>query len=101
MKSCYLRQTFVSVRQCTAHSAVLGARAVRRSHERRSNQFRPRFIRSSIRAFIHQQQAGCRAVQMAKTQPMRLIRRTARFGALPELFTFECSSCGVSHTEAS
>jgi hypothetical protein len=26
---------------------------------------------------------------------------TARFGGLPELFTFECSACGVSHTEAS
>ena len=34
-------------------------------------------------------------------QPMRLIRRTARFGPLPELFTFECAACGASHTEAS
>jgi len=34
-------------------------------------------------------------------QPMRLIRRTARFGRLPELFTFECAACGLSHTEAS
>ena len=34
-------------------------------------------------------------------QPMRLIWRTARFGGLPELFTFECTACGVSHTEAS
>jgi len=34
-------------------------------------------------------------------QPMRLVRRTPRFGGLPELFTFECPACGVSHFEAS
>jgi C4-type Zn-finger protein len=31
------------------------------------------------------------------TQPMRLVRRTPRFGGLPELMTFECESCGLSH----
>jgi hypothetical protein len=30
-------------------------------------------------------------------QPMRLVRRTPRFGGLPELVTFECESCGLSH----
>jgi len=34
-------------------------------------------------------------------QPMRLIRRTPRFDGLPDLFTFECPICGMSHTEAS
>jgi hypothetical protein len=34
-------------------------------------------------------------------QPMRLVRRTQRFGGLSELFTFECATCGVSHIEAS
>jgi hypothetical protein len=33
-------------------------------------------------------------------QPMRLARRTSRFDGLPELATFECRACGVSHTEA-
>ena len=32
-------------------------------------------------------------------QRMRLVRRTLRFGGLPDLFTFECQNCGVSHTE--
>jgi len=32
-------------------------------------------------------------------QLMRLVRRTKRFGVLPELFTFECRSCGVSHID--
>ena len=33
-------------------------------------------------------------------QPMRLIKRTPRFDGLPELATFECRACGVSHIEA-
>jgi hypothetical protein len=33
-------------------------------------------------------------------QPMRLTRRTARFEGLPEVVTFECRACGVSHIEA-
>jgi transcription elongation factor Elf1 len=32
-------------------------------------------------------------------QPMKLIRRTQRFGGLPDLCTFECQACGMSHTE--
>jgi hypothetical protein len=32
-------------------------------------------------------------------QPMRLVRRTPRFGGLPDLYTFECQSCEISHTE--
>ena len=32
------------------------------------------------------------------TQPMRLVRRTPRFGGLPALTTFECEiRCGLSH----
>jgi hypothetical protein len=31
---------------------------------------------------------------------MRLARITPRFGELPELYTFECRACGVSHIEA-
>src|SRR5271169_4743684 len=32
-------------------------------------------------------------------QLMLLIRRTQRFGGLPDLYMFECRACGVSHTE--
>jgi hypothetical protein len=32
-------------------------------------------------------------------QNMRLIRRTQRFGSLPDVCTFECRGCGVSHFE--
>ena len=31
---------------------------------------------------------------------MRLARITSRFEGLPDLYTFECSGCGVSHIEA-
>ena len=30
-------------------------------------------------------------------QDMRLIRRTQRLGTLPDVCTFECRGCGVSH----
>jgi len=33
-------------------------------------------------------------------QIMRLVRITSRFGDLPDLYTFECRVCGVSHIEA-
>lgn len=33
-------------------------------------------------------------------QLMRLARITSRFDDLPELYTFECRACGVSHIEA-
>jgi hypothetical protein len=32
-------------------------------------------------------------------QNMRLIRRTQRFGELPDVCTFGCLGCGVSHFE--
>jgi hypothetical protein len=32
-------------------------------------------------------------------QPMRLVRKTLRFGRLPDLYTFECQGCGESHIE--
>ena len=32
-------------------------------------------------------------------QPMRLIRKTLRFGGLPDLYTFECEACGETHVE--
>jgi hypothetical protein len=32
---------------------------------------------------------------------MKLARITSRFDDLPDLYTFECSACGVSHIEAS
>jgi hypothetical protein len=31
---------------------------------------------------------------------MRLARKTSRFNDLPDLYTFECRGCGVSHIEA-
>jgi hypothetical protein len=30
---------------------------------------------------------------------MRLARITSRFGDLPDLYTFECQACGLSHIE--
>jgi hypothetical protein len=33
-------------------------------------------------------------------QPMRLAKRTARFDGLPDVVTFECRACGVTHIEA-
>ena len=30
---------------------------------------------------------------------MKLVRRTKRFGGLPDLCTFECAACGMSRTE--
>ena len=33
-------------------------------------------------------------------QVMRLARMTSRFGDLPDLYTFECRACGVSHIES-
>jgi len=35
----------------------------------------------------------------ACAQIMRLARITSRFGDLPDLYTFECQTCGVSHIE--
>ena len=32
-------------------------------------------------------------------RPMNLVRRTLRFGRLPDLCTFECRACGVYHIE--
>jgi hypothetical protein len=34
-------------------------------------------------------------------QPMCLARKTPRFGGLPDLYTFECRSCEISHIEES
>jgi hypothetical protein len=33
-------------------------------------------------------------------QIMRLAHLTSRFGDLPDLYTFECRACGVTHIEA-
>src|SRR6516164_1831916 len=33
-------------------------------------------------------------------QIMKRVRITSRFGDLPDLYTFECRACGVSHIEA-
>jgi hypothetical protein len=33
-------------------------------------------------------------------QVMRLVRVTSRFEKLPDLYTFECRACGLSHIEA-
>jgi hypothetical protein len=30
---------------------------------------------------------------------MRLVRKTLRFGRLPDLYTFECQTCGETHIE--
>jgi len=35
-----------------------------------------------------------------RAQTMRLARITSRLEDLPDLYTFECRSCGVSHIEA-
>jgi hypothetical protein len=36
----------------------------------------------------------------AVLRALRLARITSRFGDLPDLYTFECPACGVSHIEA-
>ena len=36
---------------------------------------------------------------LACGQVMRLARITSRFGDLPDVYTFECRACGVSHIE--
>ena len=36
---------------------------------------------------------------VACARPMRLIRKTLRFGGLPDLYTFECDACGETHIE--
>jgi hypothetical protein len=36
---------------------------------------------------------------LACAQVMRLARITSRYGDLPDLYTFECRACGVSHIE--
>jgi len=30
---------------------------------------------------------------------MRLMRKTLRFGGLPDVYTFECEACGETHVE--
>jgi hypothetical protein len=32
-------------------------------------------------------------------RPMQLVRRTPRFGGLPDLYTFRCEGCGEQHIE--
>jgi hypothetical protein len=32
-------------------------------------------------------------------RPMHLVRRTSRYGGLPDLYTFACRTCGVWHIE--
>ena len=32
-------------------------------------------------------------------RPMKLTRRTPRFGGLPDVYTFECRTCGLWHIE--
>jgi hypothetical protein len=32
-------------------------------------------------------------------RPMLFVRRTTRFGGLPDLFVFECRDCGETHIE--
>jgi hypothetical protein len=32
-------------------------------------------------------------------RPMQAVRRTPRFGGLPDPYTFECRACGVWHIE--
>ena len=34
---------------------------------------------------------------VACARPMQLVRRTPRFGGLPDLFTFQCEGCGEQH----
>src|SRR5262249_10433655 len=36
----------------------------------------------------------------SSSRTMQLARTTSRFGDLPDLYTFECRACGVSHIEA-
>src|SRR5215472_7489375 len=53
----------------------------------------PSFVMSANNSALAQQRCPRCA------QPMKLIRRTQRFGGLPDLCTFECAACSISHTE--
>jgi hypothetical protein len=81
-----------------ANALSIGSRARSRSHARSERKAKNRvpFMCdecNSSSAATPPRCAGC-------AQPMKLVRRTPRFGGLPELYTFECRACGVSHFEA-
>ena len=64
-----------------------------RAVESHFSRFEPSFVMSANNSALAQQRCPRCA------QPMKLIRRTQRFGGLPDLCTFECQACGMSHTE--
>ena len=43
---------------------------------------------------------GGRPLCPSCSEPMRFVRAIPRFAALPELRTYECKPCGVTHTGA-
>ena len=60
----------------------------------------PRMYRAQPSLVINAGRSGPRLPLCPScAQNMRLIRRTQRFGTLPDVCTFECRGCGVSHFE--
>ena len=60
----------------------------------------PRMYRAQPSLVINAGRSGPRLPLCPScAQNMRLIRRTQRFDTLPDVCTFECRGCGVSHFE--
>ncbi len=60
----------------------------------------PRMYRAEPSLVINAERSGPKLPLCPScAQNMRLIRRTQRFGTLPDVCTFECRGCGVSHFE--
>ena len=60
----------------------------------------PRLYRAQPSLVINAGRSGPRLPLCPScAQNMRLIRRTQRFDTLPDVCTFECRGCGVSHFE--
>ena len=60
----------------------------------------PRMYRAQPSLVINAERSGPRLPLCPScAQNMRLIRRTQRFDTLPDVCTFECRGCGVSHFE--
>jgi len=55
---------------------------------------------SSMRYELSNEYAPRTPLCASCAQIMRVARITSRFGGLPDLYTFECRACGVSHIEA-
>jgi hypothetical protein len=68
--------------------------------DKQSKPMGPRMYREELSLVMNAERSG-RKLPLCPScaQSMRLIRRTQRFGTLPDVCTFECRGYGVSHFE--